>query len=165
VFRGLRRERGNRRKEVKRRAHSAAKLKPKDTVTFVLNHLRQIDLFGPKGPENIAQASALDVFTVVCGPKGHESIAQGLPWVIPPTELALKGPPGTAGIGSQPLNRIARAFLAPSGRNVYFGLSRVNPGLSFLAPSGRSLRADHRRKAETPVLKRCKICGFTFGVD
>jgi RNA-directed DNA polymerase len=43
------------------------------------------------------------------------------------------------------LNRIACAFLAPSGRTVYFGLPRVNPGLSFLAPSGRSLRPYNRR--------------------
>ena len=41
--------------------------------------------------DSLTQAKALYVFSVVCGPKGHESIAQGLPWVIPPTELALKG--------------------------------------------------------------------------
>jgi hypothetical protein len=52
---------------------------------------------------------------------GQESIAQGLPWVVPPPEFALKGPPGTARIGSEPLHRIASAFLAPSGRNAYFG--------------------------------------------
>jgi hypothetical protein len=52
---------------------------------------------------------------------GQENIAQGLPWVIPSPELALKGRQGTARIGSKPLNRIASAFLAPSGQNLYFG--------------------------------------------
>jgi len=33
-----------------------------------------------------------------------------------------------ARIGSEPLNRIACAVLAASGRNVYFGLPRANPG-------------------------------------
>jgi hypothetical protein len=36
---------------------------------------------------------------------GQKSIAQGLPWVIPSPELALKGPPGTARIGSGHLTR------------------------------------------------------------
>jgi hypothetical protein len=44
----------------------------------------------------------------------------------PSPELALKGPLCRAGIGSEPLNRIAYAVLAPSGRNVYFDLPRVN---------------------------------------
>ena len=34
-------------------------------------------------------------------PKGQGSLAQGLPWVIAPTRIALKGPPGTARIGSE----------------------------------------------------------------
>ncbi len=53
-----------------------------------------------------------------------------------PPELALKGPPGTARIGSEPSNRTASAFLAPSGRNVYLALPRVNPGLKFSCPFG-----------------------------
>jgi hypothetical protein len=44
---------------------------------------------------------------------GQKSIAQGLPRVypglVPPPELALKGPPGTAKTVSGPLHRIADA--------------------------------------------------------
>ena len=68
---------------------------------------------------------------------GQENIAQGLPWVIPTTACALKGLTGTARIGSEPLNRIACALLAPSGLNIYIDLPRVNHGLCFLAPAGR----------------------------
>ena len=66
---------------------------------------------------------------------GQESIAQGLPWVIAPSRI---GPEGATSYGENPL----RTFeLAPTGRNVFMGLPRVNPGLSFLAPSGRACRA------------------------
>jgi hypothetical protein len=54
------------------------------------------------------------------------------PGYSPPPESALKGPPGREKIDSEPLSRIACAFLTPSGRNVYIGLPRVDPGLSFL---------------------------------
>ncbi len=40
---------------------------------------------------------------------GTGILAQGLPWVNFPPELALKGPPGTARIGSGPLNRRAQS--------------------------------------------------------
>jgi hypothetical protein len=53
----------------------------------------------------------------------------------PQTELALKEPPGTTRIAAEPLNRIACSFLAPSGKNPYFGLPGVNPKLGCLAPS------------------------------
>jgi lipid-A-disaccharide synthase len=57
---------------------------------------------------------------------GQESLAQGLPWVIPPPVLALKGPPGVARVGSEPLHRIECAFLAPSGRSaVYANAMRI----------------------------------------
>jgi hypothetical protein len=74
-------------------------------------------------------------------PRKHSpGFTPGLPWVIAPPGFALKGQPGTSRIGSKPLNRIVGAFLAPTGRNVYLGLPRVNLGLSSLAPTGRARR-------------------------
>jgi hypothetical protein len=69
-------------------------------------------------------------------PKGQESLAQGLPWVLPPAELARKGPPGTARIGSDLLNRIACAFLAPSRRNTYFRLTQGESWAKLSCPFG-----------------------------
>jgi hypothetical protein len=61
-------------------------------VTFALSHLRQMNLYGPKGQEDkVTQAKAWFVVSVVCGPKGHESIAQGLPWVIHPNRISPEG--------------------------------------------------------------------------
>jgi hypothetical protein len=40
----------------------------------------------------------------------QDSLAQGLPWEIPPPELALKGPAETARIDFEPLHRIAAAL-------------------------------------------------------
>jgi hypothetical protein len=67
---------------------------------------------------------------------GQESIAQGLPWVIPSVEFALKGSPDTARIGSKPLNRLACEFLAPSGRNVNFPLTQGKPWAKLSCPFG-----------------------------
>jgi hypothetical protein len=100
----------------------------------------------PKGQESIAHGYLFSLDP--CGPKWPKKQVWGLYGVCPgshlwpegpgehspgftlgnspPPELALKGPPGTG-----------CAILASSGRNVYIGLPRVNPGLSSLAPSGR----------------------------
>jgi hypothetical protein len=75
----------------------------------------------------------------------------------PPTELALKGPPGVARIGSEPLTRIACTFLAPSvqGRTVFFGLPRVQPRAKLscpfgATPSGRPTYAKQTHYSTTP---------------
>jgi len=57
------------------------------------------------------------------------------------------------------LNRIACAFPAPSGRNVYFGLPRVNPGLSLLAPSGRMTGTEHIQVFRGQEARRAAIQG------
>src|SRR6202046_2860547 len=72
---------------------------------------------------------------------GQNSLAQGLPWVISPTRTS---PEGATRYGRESAPNLligSRALLAHSGQNVYFRLPRVNPGLSFLAPAGRTLRA------------------------
>jgi hypothetical protein len=66
---------------------------------------------------------------------GQESIAQGLPWAIAPARIC---PEGATRYGENPLQTFE---LALTGRNVYMGLPRVNPGLSSLAPTGRTRRA------------------------
>jgi hypothetical protein len=67
---------------------------------------------------------------------GQKSIAQGLPWVNSPAELALKGPPGPARIGSGPLDRMACAFPALSGQNTYFWLTQGTPWAKLSCPFG-----------------------------
>jgi hypothetical protein len=105
---------------------------------------RSCQVFGPTGHRTIAQGLCL--FRVDSyGPKGQESLAQGLPWVIALTRISPEGATGCGRIGSEPLSRIAYASLAPSGPNVFIGLPRVNPGLGFLAPSGRVLGPYERR--------------------
>src|ERR1700722_9791766 len=72
---------------------------------------------------------------------GQNSLAQGLPWVISPTRISSEGATSYGRESAPNLLIGSRALLAPPGQNVYFRLPRVNPGLSFLAPSGRALRA------------------------
>jgi hypothetical protein len=75
---------------------------------------------------------------------GLKRIAQGLPWESPPPELALEGSQVTARIGSEPLNRIACAFPAPSasGHNVYFPLTHGKPWAKLSCPfRAEALRA------------------------
>src|SRR3984957_20687436 len=72
---------------------------------------------------------------------GQNSLAQGLPWVISPTRISSEGATSYGRESAPNLLIGSRALLAPSGQNVYFRLPRVHPGLSFLAPSGRALRA------------------------
>src|SRR5271154_6641178 len=79
---------------------------------------------------------------------GQESMAQGLPWEMPPPKLALKGPLGSARIGSESLNWIACAVLAPSGRNVLCRLTQGKPWAKLSCPcgagaSGRMTAAKH----------------------
>ena len=69
------------------------------------------------------------------GPKWPKELSPGFTLgSCPPPELALKGPCDTAIIDSDPLNRIACAFLAPSGRNVYFGLTQGKPWAKLFWP-------------------------------
>jgi hypothetical protein len=78
------------------------------------------------GQETIAQG--LYVYSVdLCGPKGHDNLAQGLPWVKFPTELALKGPDGTARTVFRPQLWHSRPG-APSGLNTFFWLTQGKPG-------------------------------------
>ena len=75
----------------------------------------------------------------------------------------LKGQPGTSRIGSKPLNRTVGAFLAPTGRNVYLGLPRVNPGLAMLScpcgagPSGCMTGAKHIRVIRSSGAGSCHL--------
>jgi hypothetical protein len=67
---------------------------------------------------------------------GQESIAQGLPWVIHPTQLALKGPPGAARIGSEPLNRVACSSSCPLRAKRLFRLTQGKPWAKLSCPFG-----------------------------
>jgi hypothetical protein len=67
---------------------------------------------------------------------GQESIAQGLPWVMPSTELALKGRSGTARIGSETFEPDRVRISGPFRASAFIGLPRVNPGLCFLGYFG-----------------------------
>ena len=59
---------------------------------------------------------------------GLKSVAQGSPWVVLPTRISPEGADEIRQIiGSARLNRTACAFLAPSGRNVYFRLTQGKP--------------------------------------
>jgi hypothetical protein len=104
---------------------------------YVFSVVRPEEFGRSQSVARTGQESWPTVLNLVFGPKGQESLAQGLPWVIVPTRIS---PEGATRYGEHRLRTFetdrVRQFLAPSGRNVYIDLPRVNPGLSFLGHFG-----------------------------
>ena len=72
-------------------------------------------------------------------------IAQGLPWEIPTPELALKGLPGTARIGSAFLNRLVCSILSPFRAKRLFRLTQGKPWAKLSCPFGAHFGQYDRR--------------------
>jgi hypothetical protein len=88
------------------------------------------------------RADAFSLSQRFCGstrpaPKGQENLAQGLPWVRQNKRFALKGLGKRLRSSSKVPSRFWPHMVAPSGLIRAGELPRVNPGLCFLAPSGR----------------------------